>query len=107
MENWRIDRLLKLEQEDPTDDFVIYAIGQEYLKSDDFARAIIYFEKLKKQNPEYVGLYYHLAAAYSEMGEISVAVQAYEEGIIIAQNLNDLHSLAELQNAKLNLELEL
>jgi tetratricopeptide (TPR) repeat protein len=107
MDNWRINHLKEMHQEDSTDEFVIYAIGQEYLKLEDFNKAIEYFDLLKSINAKYVGLYYHLAAAYAGLDDIDNALQTYEDGIAIATNLPDLHALSELKNAKLNFEMEL
>ena len=60
-----------------------------------------------KLNSDYVGLYYHLAACFVEIGDHNKALLTYSSGIGIAQKLNDLHALGELKNARLNFELEL
>jgi len=39
--------------------------------------------------------------------EIKKALNIYEEGIIVARQLNDTHALSELKNAKMNLEIEM
>lgn len=107
MDNWRINHLKEMHQEDATDEFVIYAIGQEYLKLEKFEQAIEYFELLKSINPQYVGLYYHLAAAHVGREDFVNALKIYDDGIRIATHIKDLHALSELKNAKLNLEMEL
>ena len=93
--------------EHPQDDFVLYAIAQEYLNKEQFDNAIIYFSKLKQKNPNYVGLYYHFAHALAEMGNHKEAFKIYDEGIAIATQSGDTHTLSELKNAKMNLELDL
>lgn len=107
MDNWRIIRLKEMYSKDPTDQFVIYALAQEYLKSEEYKESISYFDLLKSINPDYVGLYYHLAAAHAALEDIEKAMAVYEEGIHIATQLKDLHALSELKNAKLNLEMGL
>jgi len=107
MENWRIDHLKKLLSEDADDEFIIYALAQEYLKSYEYPVAIDYFLELKKINAGYVGLYYHLADAYVKIDDEASAMKTYDEGIEIARKLNDQHALSELQNARMNLEMEL
>ncbi len=107
MDNWRINHLFSLLKEDPKDEFVHFAIAQEYNKNEAYDKAIEYYEKLKELNQQYVGLYYHLAATYAEIEEEEKALKTYEEGIIIANALKDLHALSELKNAKLNYEMEL
>ena len=107
MDNWRVNQLLDMYKDDEKDEFVIYALAQEYLKASKFDLSIDYFSRLKSINPNYVGLYYHLAAAYVASEDTKAALSTYEEGIRIATEIQDLHALSELKNAKLNLEMEL
>ncbi len=105
MDNWRLEHLKGLLQEDEKDEFVLYALAQEYLKLDQPMEALAHFLKLKKYNEQYVGLYYHLAALYIELGEDDNAMNTFNEGIAIAKALGDQHALGELMNARTNLEL--
>jgi len=107
MDNWRLDKLLTLLREDDKDSFVRYALAQEYLKLNQSEEAIVHFEALKTNDPAYVGLYYHLAAAYEQQKSINKALITYTEGISIAKQLGDQHALSELMNAKMNLEIEM
>ena len=107
MDNWRVKQLEEMLAQDPKDEFVLFALAQEYGKSEDYPKAISYYVKLKQINPNYVGLYYHLAAIYSLIDNSSEALEIYNQGIIVAQELNDQHALAELKNAKMNFELGL
>lgn len=107
MDNWRLDQLKSLHEEDPSDDFTLYALAQEYSKTGDFERSLAHYLALREQSPDYVGLYYHLAALYVELEDNSKALEIYAEGINIANKLNDLHALSELRNAKTNLELDI
>jgi len=107
MDNWRVKQLEEMIAQDPKDEFVLFALAQEHGKSENYPKAISYYLKLKGINPNYVGLYYHLAATYSILGNISEALSTYNDGVIVAEELKDQHALAELKNAKLNLELEL
>ncbi len=107
MDNWRINQLRDLLRKDRTDEFVIYALGQEYLKIGEHDKSIEFFEQLRLLNPEYVGLYYHLAAAYIETEQNTKAQNIFTQGIEIATKVGDHHALAELRNAKTNFELNL
>jgi len=107
MDNWRLDNLKALHNEDPDDDFVLYALAQEYSKIEDFERSLAHYLLLKEKSPDYVGLYYHLAALYVDLEEPEKALDIYNTGITVANKLNDQHALSELMNAKTNLELEL
>lgn len=105
MDNWRLDHLKSLNAEDPSDDFILYALAQEYNKIGDLQRSLDHYLLLKQRSPDYVGLYYHLAALYLDLEKTEEAHQIYQEGITIANKLNDHHALSELRNAKTNLEL--
>lgn len=107
MENWRLNHLRGLLEEDPDDEFVIYALAQESIKLESWDNALEYFLKLKKLNANYVGLYYHLGGLYAELEEKENALKTYKEGIEVAKKLGDHHALSELMNAKTNLELGL
>ena len=107
MDNWRVKQLEEMIAQDPKDEFVLFALAQEYGKTGDYPQAITYYTRLKDINPDYVGLYYHLAAVYVATEESEEALKTYNNGIKVAKKLNDLHALAELRNAKLNYELEL
>jgi len=105
MDNWRIEHLNGLLQDDPKDEFVLYALAQEYLKLEELDQSLSFFLRLKDVNPDYVGLYYHLAALYQELDEEDKAMATYLDGISVAQKIGDQHALSELMNAKTNLEL--
>jgi len=105
MEN-RLERILKMLETEPESSFLLFALAKEYEKEGEQNLTIETFEKLRTLDPNYVGLYYHLAFAYHEVNP-EMALKIYEAGIQIAQNQNDLHALSELKNAKMNFELEL
>ncbi|MFT4566783.1 MAG: tetratricopeptide (TPR) repeat protein [Saprospiraceae bacterium] len=107
MENWRLNHLEELLKEDPKDEFVHYALAQEYIKQENYEEAIKRFDILKSLNPDYLGLYYHLAAAQIEADLPEDAMTTYETGITIAKKIGDQHALSELLNAKTNLDLGL
>lgn len=103
----RLDQLLNLLNENPKDDFITFAIAKEYEKNGELDKALQFYLELVTQNKNYVGTYYHLGKLYEELFKNDDALRAYEQGILIASDQNDLHAKSELQNAKMNLELEL
>ena len=105
MDNWRLKHLLGLLAEDPKDEFVIYALAQEYQKLEDIENALKHYDLLKSVNPKYVGMYFHLAALYVDLEEDDLALKTYEEGIKIATEVGDQHAKGELMNAKMNWEI--
>ncbi len=107
MHTIRIERLKSIIVENPNDTFALFALAKEYEKEGKLTDSVQLFEKLLVVDKLYVGAYYHLAKIYEQLNEIKKALNIYEEGIIIAKELNDLHSLSELKNAKMNLEIEM
>lgn len=103
----RLKSLIKMYNEDPGDSFIRFAIAKEYEKIGDYQMAMEHYLSLKVDDPDYVGLYYHLAKLMEEMEDENQALSVYEEGIVIAKKLNDFHALSELNSAKTNLELDL
>jgi tetratricopeptide (TPR) repeat protein len=102
----RLAYLQKLSDEDPEDSFLIYAIAKEWEK-DDLVKASEVFEQLQAKDPDYTGLYYQLGKVYEKRGMFAEAVHIYQEGIKTAKSQSDFHSLAELNTAKTNLEIEM
>ncbi|WP_235296114.1 tetratricopeptide repeat protein [Portibacter marinus] len=103
----RLETLLNHIEDSPNDGFLLFAIAKEYENIGEAEKALEYYEKLRIDDPKYVGLYYHLAGLYAELDMTEEALAIYEKGIQVAEDLKDLHALSELKGAKLNLELEL
>lgn len=103
----RLNSLLQMLEEDKQDSFIRFAVAKEYEKLDDVSMALHYYTELKNDNPDYVGLYYHLAKLHEYMDNENEAMTVYLEGIEVAKKLKDFHALSELNNAKTNLEMGL
>lgn len=103
----RIKTLAKAVKEHPEDSYYKFTLALEMLKIDEYSKARILFESIKDNDPDYVGVYYHLAKLYVELGENKKALSIYKEGIKVAESQNDLHSKSELAAALLNLEIEM
>ena len=101
----RIESLLGFLKEDPDDSFVRFALAKEYEKLGTLKKALDTYLELKKSDPNYVGLYYHLGGLYEVLQEKQNALNVYEEGITVAKKLADFHALSELHTAKTNLEI--
>lgn len=100
----RISKLRSFLAENPQDDFLNYALAQEYIGLGDDAQAEAIFLNLLEWHPNYVATYYHLGKLLERKGNIEEAKQRYTQGIEIAKKANDRHSLSELQSAFLELE---
>lgn len=100
----RLEKLLEFYDDDPTDNFVRFALAQEYLKHDDTEKALALFEELVDTDPDYVGTYYHLGKLYERLDRKEDALDIYEQGIDVAREQKDQKNLSELQDAKLKAE---
>ncbi|MFN1835021.1 tetratricopeptide repeat protein [Balneola sp. MJW-20] len=106
MSRSRIPELAKRIKKDPDDSFSKFALALELLKISEIPKARTLFEDIVRKDPEYVGVYYHLAALYVESGENNKAINTYKEGIKVAGAKGDQHALSELRSAFMNLQLE-
>jgi len=102
----RIEQLEAFLEEDPEDPFTRYALAQEHLKADRPEKALTLFEELVETDPEYVGTYYHLGKLYERLGRTDDALATYDQGIDVARRQKDQKNLSELQDAKMNAEIE-
>ena len=103
----RISTLAKKVKEHPDDSFYKFTLALEMLKIDETSKARVLFEAIRNSDPEYVGVYYHLAKLYRDLGENKKAIETYKEGIKVAELQNDSHTKSELSAALLNLEIEI
>ncbi len=103
----RLDRLKELLKEDPDNSFILFAIAKEHEGLGEKVTAINQFLALIEKDSQYVGTYYHLAQLYEETEDPEAALKTYQQGMTVAQAVKDQHAYSELQNAKMNLELEM
>ena len=101
----RLDLLLGILKETPTDSFVIFAIAKEYENLGNQNEAIQYYQKLYQLDPNYVGLYFHWGKLHEEINDSGKAIEIYSMGIEVASLQKDGHAERELSAAKYNCEL--
>jgi tetratricopeptide (TPR) repeat protein len=97
----RLETLKHFLAEDPDDAFTRFALAQEYRQRGDLAEATRLFEDLVRDEPDYVGTYFHLGRVYEDAGRPDDAIRTYRAGIERATDARDLHARAELQGALL------
>lgn len=101
-------QILEMLADNPKDSFLLFALAKEHEKEDNWENAIEEYEKIAENDPEYLGRYFHHAAALIEIeGEESEIKEIYRQGIELANDTQDHHAKAELQNAFMNWEMEL
>lgn len=103
----RLQQLETMLAESPGDAFLLFAIAKEYESMKELDHALQHYHELLKNDPNYVGAYYHLGKLLEELDQGEEAMQIYEAGIEKAEAQNDQHSKRELAEARLNLSIEL
>lgn len=83
----------------PDDPFIPHALGIEYTRVGNHAKAIKYFRKVIENHPDHIGTYYHLGKAFERIGERRQAWTIYSNGLQKAKNAGDLRTASELQEA--------
>ncbi len=73
-----------------------YSLGNEYYKQHDFEQAITHLEKAIEFNPKYSAAWKLYAKALSENKQNTEAVNAYEKGIIVAEENGDKQAVKEM-----------
>ncbi len=86
-------------EEDPSDSFSRFALALEYLKIQDIDTARSHFEFIEKNDPGYIGVYYHLGKLYQSTEQIDKARDTFTKGIAMAHRIQDAHSAKELKEA--------
>lgn len=99
----RIEQIKSMLEKEPEDAFLNYALATEYLAMNEVETAKNIFEKLVREQEEYVATYYHLGKLYEGIGQTKEAEETYEKGMQIALKIKDMHARSELQEALNNL----
>jgi Tfp pilus assembly protein PilF len=94
----RIEHLEAFVKEDPHDPFNHYALALEYLKVNT-KQALVQFENLVKEHPDYLPTYYPFAHLLIEMKQPARGELMFQSGIDQARKAGDVKTLRELQAA--------
>ena len=87
--NSKIPTLAARIKKNPNDSFSKFALALELINIDQPTKAQLLFENIQDNDPNYVGVYYHLAKLYTEINENKKALETYKEGIKIATKANN------------------
>ena len=104
--NKNIKQLAGYLKKNPNDSFSKFALALELLKLDEVSKARVLFESVLKQDPEYLGVYYHLGKLYENSGRTDDAQKMYTRGIELANKQNNERTLLELKEALEILKIE-
>lgn len=104
-EKARIAQLLQLHAQNK-DAFSSYALALEYKKIGEHQQAIHWFEQTLQLDAHYLAVFFQLGQLYVSRNQLEQALLVFDQGIELAQKMQDFKTLAELKNARLNAELE-
>ena len=100
----RLDVLLDFHRNDPDDTFILFALAKEYEKQQSWQEAREKYDRILSLDPKYLGVFLHLGKVLEVLSLPEEAMACYEQGIAIAQTASDPRSLAELMEAKSQLD---
>ncbi|SMO34241.1 tetratricopeptide repeat protein [Fodinibius sediminis] len=103
----KIKQLARQIKKNPKDSFSKFALALEFRKQGAFGKARILFEDILKNDPDYIGVYYHLGKLYEMHDRLSDARKMYKLGIPKAEQQQKLRTKSELQEALQHLEFEM
>lgn len=101
----RIAQLKSFLEIDPKDSFTRFAIAQEYQRLGDWEKVLNSYESILADDPEYLGVYYHLGKLYLKIDQVEKAKISFQQGIQKAEAQSDLHAKSELQSALMEIEI--
>lgn len=102
-----IQRLAGFLKKNPDDSFTKFALALELLKLDEISKARVLFESVLKQDPDYVGVYFHLGKLYERTGRFKDASRMYRNGLEVAKKQNNTRTVTELNDALELVKIEL
>ena len=95
----RLEVLLNMVAQNPTDSFSRYGLAMEYAAQGNLEKAVEEFRQLLAVNPNYSAAYYHAGQSLEKLGNLEDAREIYQRGIEAATRTGDLHTRSELQAA--------
>ena len=95
----RVEKIKSMLLENPADSFLCHALALEYIKLGNDSDARKLFESILKNEPGYIGSYYHLAKLLERNDRMYDAKEVYERGMLKAKECGDLHTFNELKTA--------
>lgn len=102
-----IRKLATYIKKNPDDSFSKFALALEFQKEGMYKRSRMFFENILENDPEYVGVYYHLGKLYELLDQPADAKKMYKQGIEVADKQQEERTKSELKEALAQLEIEL
>jgi len=99
MSNSRLDKLLEMLEKQPSDAFLLYAVGFEYEAAGKDDQAMDYYTTILEQEPDYLPVYYQAGLLQANLGNDAKAIELLESGIELAKKQKDRKTENELRQA--------
>ena len=99
MSTTRLETLLRMLAENPSDSFLRYGLAMEYRNADNLEAAVAEFRLLIASDPDYGSAYFHGGQTLERMGRLEEARELYRKGIEVTTRKGDLHARNEMQAA--------
>lgn len=93
----RLQELEAMLDASPDDPFIIYALAKEYELKQATMQALLMYEHLVNEHPDYIPTYYHYARLLFTAGNINEAKRMLEKGIEVGIKGKDLHTVSEMK----------
>lgn len=100
----RLAQLIKMYESDPSDEFLQYALAQEYAQQHQEEKAIQLYANLIERSPKYIATYYHYGSLLIGLNRKVEAKTVIEKGIDIAQQLRAFKDKGELEYLLMEIE---
>lgn len=95
----RLQKLLAMLAKEPNDTFLLYGIGLEHKKANEFTKALECLRKVVQLDPGYCYAYHQQGLIHESTGDLEAAKTAYREGIAAARKKGDAHAQGEIEAA--------
>lgn len=95
----KIKKLAGYVKNNPGDSFSKFALALELMKQNAVSKARVLFESVLAQDPDYLGVYYHLGKLYERIELNGEAVSLYQKGMELARKQGNQRTEAELKDA--------
>lgn len=101
----RITELCRMLEAEPGDLFLNYALGMEYLASDDqLANAENQFRLVLEIDPGHIPAFYQLGQLFGRLDRIPEALEFYHKGLVLAREKKNKKAINEFSEAIFMLE---
>jgi tetratricopeptide (TPR) repeat protein len=93
----RLQKLLALVEQDPSDAFCLYGVALEKAKMAEHESAVEWFDRALAADPDSAYAFFHKARSLVELGRRDQAVLTLQSGLAAATRSRDSHGHAEIE----------